>query len=325
MTTVTLCGAREEWDEMVLEFGGHPLQLWGWGELKAAHNWQVERYVVNEDKATIGLAQVLIRQLPRPFGALLYIPRGPVMQAGREEEVLNALVGYLKQHHHAVGLQIEPDLDMLTTPKGWRLSKNTILISRTLILDLKSSEDELLAAMSKKTRQYIRKSTKEPLAIKRVTARDEIEKCLVIYKQTADRAGFRLHDDQYYYDVHDKLGESSVIFASYEGDAPVAFLWLTVSGRTAFELYGGVNDEGQRLRANYALKWHAITKTKEWGIERYDMNGLLNDGVSTFKQGFAAHETMLAGTYDHPLSPLYFVWTKLLPLAKKVFRAIKHK
>jgi lipid II:glycine glycyltransferase (peptidoglycan interpeptide bridge formation enzyme) len=55
------------------------------------------------------------------------------------------------------------------------------------------------------------------------------------------------------------------------------------------------------------------------------MNGLLNDGVSTFKQGFANHETMLAGTYDIPLSPLYAVWSKGLPMAKKVVRALKKR
>jgi lipid II:glycine glycyltransferase (peptidoglycan interpeptide bridge formation enzyme) len=83
-----------------------------------------------------------------------------------------------------------------------------------------------------------------------------------------------------------------------------------------------MNEQGQQLRINYALKWHAIRKCKEWGIERYDMNGLLNDGVSTFKQGFAAHENMLAGTYDYALSPLYVIWSKGLPLAKKGVRTL---
>jgi lipid II:glycine glycyltransferase (peptidoglycan interpeptide bridge formation enzyme) len=62
---------------------------------------------------------------------------------------------------------------------------------------------------------------------------------------------------------------------------------------------------------------------RERGIVRYDFNGLLNDGVSTFKQGFADHENMLVGTYDKPLSPLYSAWTYGLPLAKKIIRKIK--
>jgi len=53
------------------------------------------------------------------------------------------------------------------------------------------------------------------------------------------------------------------------------------------------------------------------------MNGLLNDGVSAFKQGFADHEDMLAGTLDYPLSPLYLVWTAVLPKVKSIVRRVK--
>ena len=186
------------------------------------------------------------------------------------------------------------------------------------------SEKELLAAMAKKTRQYIRKSERAGITLRRVKAMDDIEKLLEIYHQTAERAGFALHDDQYYRDVHINLGDSSLIFAAYEGSEPIAFVWLAASQETSFELYGGMNERGQALRANYALKWFAIRKCKEWGINRYDMNGLLNDGISNFKRGFANHENMLAGTYDYPLSPLYSVWTRLLPAAKKIIRYIKH-
>ena len=154
---------------------------------------------------------------------------------------------------------------------------------------------------------------------------DYLRECMAVYHETAQRAGFPLHDDQYYYDIFDELGEASPVFAAFYEGEPIAFLWLVISADTAFELYGGMTDKGQELRANYALKWHVISKMQEWGIERYDMNGLLNDGVSTFKQGFADHEDMLVGTYDRALSPLYPIWTFVLPLGKKVIRAIKRK
>ena len=182
-----------------------------------------------------------------------------------------------------------------------------------------------MAPMAKKTRQYIRKSLKEGIEIRRVTKRTQLAACLAIYRQTARRAGFAIHSDQYYYDIFDKLGDHSPVFAAFEGDQPVAFLWLVISGSVAFELYGGVTDRGQELRANYGLKWQTIITMKEWGIDEYDMNGLLNDGISTFKQSFADHEDMLAGTYDKPLSPFYVVWDKGLPYAKKVLRKLKNR
>lgn len=323
MITAEVCEDASVWDEMVLDLGGHPLQLWGWGELKSAHNWHAKRVVFRENEAIVGAAQILYRPLPGPFKRLSYVPRGPAYQDGKGGEVYDALATYVKQHLPGTVLTVEPDSESAPDAKGYQRSKNTILIPCTLILDLAKSEDELLEAMTKKTRQYIRKSGREGVTLKQVTSREEIAKCLEIYRETATRANFALHGDDYYYDVHEKLGDASVILAAYEGEMLLSFVWLAVSGQTAFELYGGMNDRGQELRANYALKWHAITTCKRWGIARYDMNGLLNDGVSTFKQGFASHEDMLAGTFDYPLSPLYSVWTVVLPKAKAIVRKIK--
>lgn len=328
MISLQQCESREEWDDYVLENNGHPLQLWGWGDTKAAHGWKVERLLAYDlDKKPIGGAQVLIRQLPWPFKSLVYVPRGPVVGQDLVADFLEALASYSKSHYRAVAVSIEPDWHESThLPKGWRRARNTILIPQTLILDLSKSSDELLAPMNKKTRQYIRKSSGvENLEIHQIKDREALLECLEIYHGTAKRAGFALHDDQYYYDVFENLGEASPVFAAYYDNQPVAFLWLAISASTAFELYGGMNDTGQELRANYALKWHAITKTREWGIDRYDMNGLVSDGVSTFKRGFADHEDMLVGTYDKPLSPLYSIWSKALPAGKKVVRTIKRK
>lgn len=326
MISLRTCDDRGEWDDFILENEGHPLQLWGWGETKAIHGWKAERlFAYNIDGQVTGAAQVLIRRLPWPFKAIAYVPRGPVVNPDRAEALLEALANHARSHYGAVVLTIEPDWSELPTmPKGWHKSDNTILIPNTLILDLNKSEDELLAPMSKKTRQYIRKSSSEEgVEIRQVKGREELEKCMQVYHQTAQRAGFALHGDQYYYDVFKNLGEASPVFAAYKDGWPVAFLWLAISAHTAFELYGGMNDDGQELRANYALKWHAITKTREWGIERYDMNGLVSDGVSNFKRGFADHEDTLVGTYDKSLSSLYIVWAKLLPLGKKILRSVK--
>jgi len=326
MISLKECKDRGEWDDFVLENDGHPLQLWGWGETKAMHGWKAERlFALDMEGKRVGGAQLLIRHLPWPFRALVYVPRGPVGDTKYSSSLLDALSNYAKSHHGAVVMTIEPDWEELPSlPQEWKKSGNTILIPDTLILDLRKSEEKLLESMSKKTRQYIRKSgAEEGVAVRQVKDREELAKCLDVYHETASRAGFALHDDQYYYDVFENLGEASPVFAVYKNEAPIAFLWLAISAHTAFELYGGMNNVGQELRANYALKWHAIRKMKEWGIDRYDMNGLVSDGVSNFKRGFADHTNELVGTYDKPLSPLYTLWAKGLPLAKQIIRKIK--
>lgn len=320
--TVLTIDDAEMWDHLVDDCGGHPLQSWGWGELKAGEHWSVLRLAVHHDGEPVGGAQILQRRLPGLLRPMLYVPRGPFAADGLWQEVTEEIARYCRTNVPATLLSIEPDEVSGPTGPAWRRTSNTILIPRTLILDLTRPEDELLGAMAKKTRQYIRKSGREGLEIRRVTTSEDLDDCLAIYRETAHRAGFALHGEPYYQEVADGLGARSRLYAAYADQQPVAFLWLAASRRTAFELYGGMNSRGQDLRANYTLKWHAISDCQRDGIERYDLNGLLNDGITAFKSGFADHEDLLAGTFDLPLSPIYPLWARGLPAAKRVVRSV---
>jgi len=324
MIELQRCSDKEQWDEYVLEHGGHPLQLWAWGQVKAGHGWVAERLFAYDDDKIVGAAQVLIRRLPLPFRAFAYVPRGPLVDEAFKDEFLDKVAVLAKRDHHAVALSIEPDLFEFVKPEGWVHSTNKILAAETILLDVTKSESDLLADMAKKTRQYIRKSGAD-VKIKQVKKREDIEACLDIYRKTAARAGFNLHANQYYFDVFIQMQDYSPIFVAYEDDVPVSFLWLAISETTAYELYGGMDDRGQELRANYALKWHAIKKVKEWGISRYDFGGLVAGGVSNFKQGWSDEVTTYVGTFDKPLSPLYTLWSKGLPFAKKTIQSVRRK
>ena len=326
MIEIQKCGDSEQWDEYVLEHDGHPLQLWGWGQVKSAHGWVAERVFAidtEQDDKIVGAAQVLVRKLPLPFRSFGYLPRGPVVEEKYRNDFLEAIAALVKRDHKSLVLSVEPNDFTFNAPSGWTRSANKVLSPDTILLDTTKSESDLLADMAKKTRQYIRKSAAEGITIKQVRTREELAKCLEIYHQTAGRAKFNLHADQYYYDVFNLMNDHSPVFAAYLDGKPIAFLWMAISERTAYELYGGMNDDGQRLRANYALKWHVIRKVREWGLSEYDFGGLVVGGVSIFKQGWSSEETSFAGTFDKPLSPLYSVWSKGLPAAKSIVQKIR--
>ena len=365
---------RKEWDDFINEHGGHPLQLWGWGELKSqSPTWKVkrvflkngeEKYIDRKKKDhsdIVAAAQILVRKLPFPLRNFAYIPRGalviskkPIERARISREI--ALWASKNIKPKPVCLTMEPDWDNedFELLNGWKKSKNTILIPQTLILDLTQNEDELLAKMSKKTRQYIRKSGGE-VKVRQLRTEEEIDRALEIYTETAKRAGFAIHSKDYYHKLYQKMGENSPIFGAFiekeQGESTkehenaetfeeyktaeervaeklknqemVAFLWFAQSDSVAFELYGGITEAGQKARANYALKWIAIIEMKNRGVKRYDFNGLLNDGISKFKAGFANHEDLLVGTLDFPISKTYFIWNSFLLTAKKIVRKFK--
>lgn len=310
MISLTPCEDREEWDEFVLDHDGHPLQLWGWGDAKQQHGWQAERLIATDlDKHVVGGAQVLLRKLPYPLIAVAYVPRGPVGELEQAPAFLEALASYIKSRHRAVVLTIEPEWTELPQLLGenWQPAPLAILSPSTVRLDLTESEDALLAGMSDEVRRNIGAlgASDEP-SIRQLKSTEGLDACLDVYRTSVKKAGKRLHKTAYYHDLFDCMGDAAPLFAAYENGQPVAFIWLAISGTTAFELYEASTEEAAGTHVTEALRWHAIRKVRDWGLEYYDMHG-----TDEQKRGFAEHETRFVGAYERPLSGQYAVWRRV--------------
>jgi lipid II:glycine glycyltransferase (peptidoglycan interpeptide bridge formation enzyme) len=311
-----------QWNGMVNAAHGHPMQMWQWGELKAATGpWTAYRVSAQSDSAVIGCAQVLVRKLPWPFGSICYAPRGPVVNDSNDyADVADAVAQWCRERFHPVSLKIDPPTTTLSLSKDWAEGDH-VLMATTAIVDLTPDEDAIMKSLhSRNARNYIRKGAKVGIEVVPGT-REDVDTVIAIYHQTADRDGFPLHPDEYYHQAFDLLGEvGQLIVAKYEGEI-VSFMWNVTSSWGASELWAGANDTGRKMRANYPLKWGAMRAAKAVGAERYDMNGLLNDGISEFKKSFQNEATIWAGTYEKALSPLYHPWEKSLA----VFKAIRRR
>lgn len=319
---------RSTWDGLVNQMSGHPLQLWGWGELKAAHNWKAHRLVVRHQGVEVATAQVLSRKLPFPFKSVSHIPRGPsftVSPGLNRDTVATLITDYVKKNYGGVGITVETDLnaDDPITIAGAIPSPNPILYPKTLILDLTKGEEALLSGCSRTTRSDIRKGARNNLEIRRAVTDQDVAAVIATYRENAERQNFAIHSDEYYWDLHRSLGEDSFITACFVDGVAVAFTWTARSNTTYFELYGGSTDQGRKLRANAPVKWFCITEAIAKGATRFDLNGLLNDGISEFKKSFSSHEDLLQPSFDLKFNPLYGVWNSLLPTAKKVLRKIR--
>lgn len=322
---------RAAWDGFVASHEwGHPLQLWGWGEAKRGNRWSPHRLVLadegSEGEWTAG-AQVLLWPIPRLGRFIAYVPRGPVAEPGSAamRDLLEQLVVWAKAHR-ALYVRIEPAWiageGFKQFGRGWIRARHHLQMHETYTIDLRKDEAALLEPMSHKHRQYIRKSERDGVSVAR--ARDEdLQAMFRIYSLTAQRAGFGIHGSEYYQALHRELAERShVYYAYYQGEV-VAFLWLAAAGRTAYELYGGVGETGQVMKANYVLKWRAVLDMKAAGYKVYDFNGRLNEGVSRFKEGFGPDATDYVGTWDYPLNRSgYRVWEHLWPVVKVVGRRV---
>lgn len=310
-------GNMQEWNAIVEEFGAHPMQQWQWGALKEATGpWTATRISLSEGDELVGGAQVLTRSMPFPFRAICYLPRGPFAREGRLMDVANAVADWCKANTKAVSVKIDPAVSELDFGEGWEPSER-VLIRKTVVKDLTMDEDTLMKSIpNRKCRQYIRKAKRDGVEVRPGTEAD-LPGIYALYTKTAEEDGFPIHEEEFYTQAFHLLEGSQQLFvAEQEGDLQ-AFLWNITSSRgTTFELWGAVSDTGKRSRANYYLKWHAMLAAKELGAVTYDLNGLLNDGISDFKLLFEREPTLWVETHDRPLSPLYHAMNKALEIRR---------
>ncbi len=323
------CDDAATWDSLVAGHPfGHPLQCWGWGQVKAATGWQADRLALYDGETFRGGAQVLTRSFPGLPLTMTYVPRGPVVEPA-DAPALRALAAGLREHgrrHRSLFCKLDPawpaSLEHALGDAGCVPSKELVQVTDTYTIDLRRGEDDLLADMRSKTRQYIRKAEKEETVVVRDTSGEYLHACYEVYQETARRAHFGLHPEEYYRDLYKHYtADRQYLYVALRQGVPLSFLWMVCAGRFAVEFYGGVSDAGQEWKSNYLLKWHAIREMKRAGYETYDLNGRVNEGIAQFKQGFGPTEVSWIGPFDavyHPV--LYSAWTRGLPLARRLTR-----
>jgi len=309
------------WDDFVSQSPfGHPLQLWAWGEVKKKNGWMPVRLGVQNGDQLEFAVQILFWNIPKTSYKLAYVPRGPVIDP-LSGDVANLFkeIAWVAREHGAIQLKIEPAWQGVQLGSEWKKSKDNVLLAETYVIDLTQDTEVLLGNIQSKARQYIRKSEREGVTIRRVMDVAELSKIMDVYRDTAARAKFALHSDEYYRALLDKGSKHNYLLVAEKDSHVVAFVWILAAGSTAFELYGGMTREGAKLHGNYALKAHATQMMKAEGYTLYDFNGRLNDGVSHFKSLWGAAETDWVGSYNLPLKKVHYAaWQVAWPIGKRL-------
>ena len=327
---------HEAWDELVArDPRGHLLQTWAWGELKRAFGWIPVRLAVERDGVLLAGAQVLYRRLgPLSLG---YIPKGPVVarkdvQQTNSLRALNALweaIHCRSRRMRAISLKVEPEwYEEETSPhdrllaQGLRPSKECIQPRRTIIVDLRPDEEQLLAGMKSKWRYNIRLSVRKGVIVREGTTGD-MATFYDLMRITGERNGFGIHSRNYYRRALELFAPSgrAVLYMAYYRDLPLAGLIAYAFNRQSWYMYGASSNEHRELMPNHQLQWRAMQWAKSKGSTQYDLWGIPDTktdsptaslaGVQRFKEGFGGRVVRYAGAYDYVYSPpLYWVMRK---------------
>ncbi len=321
-----------EWDTFLARFPDpHILQTTPWGQLKADFGWKVKR-VTEQDAG----AQILIRRI-LPGVNFAYIPKGPV---GTRAQLLWEDIDALCRTNRCAFIKLEPDRwmgeelsnidDGFPDSQRLMLSQHSIQPMRTLVVDIRGDEAQILGRMKQKTRYNINLALKKNVIVKPYT---ELGTFYDLMEITGQRDQFGIHSLAYYqraYDLFHAQDLCQLLVAEFEATA-ISALMVFRMGKRAWYFYGASADAQRDKMPNYLLQWEAMRWAKSQGCTEYDLWGVPDAdldtleanfttrteglwGVYRFKRGFGGELKRCAATRDRVYNPilyrLYSLWLK---------------
>ena len=272
-----------EWDAFVATITRRILQTTNWARLKSRFGWTSERIWVRQDGRLVAGAQVLFRAAALGMVRVGYIPHGPLVDWQDDEQVavlLNQL-DFAAYSHRAGLVKLEPLLWQSEMPaEEWRalcdrhglvIAADTIQPPRTLVVDLRPDEEQILLNMKQKTRYNVRLAERKEVTVREGSAAD-ISTFNGLMAITAERDRFGVHEPRYYEAAYQLFApEQAALFIAEYAGTPLAAIMVFAHGPRAAYLYGASSDEERQRMPAYALQWAAMRWAKARGCTEYDL------------------------------------------------------
>ena len=254
-----------------------------------------------------------------------YITEGPVLPGDESaagevfEAILEAIEERRKTEKQTVShLRIEPRWQRLPAfVRGFRIVppfRDPYLEPRnTLCIDLRPSEEAILAQMKPKGRYNIRVAQRHEVSIIEDSSDKGLADFVRIYKRTAARQGMNPKPPSYFrtlLSMLSSLQQGSVFFAQYRGQR-LAGAMVVYFGRRATYFFGGSLARHRQVMAPYLLHFEIMRQARTKGCEWYDLWGVAPENqpghrwqdISVFKRKFGGLAFNLVPTLDHVYDP----------------------
>lgn len=200
------------------------------------------------------------------------------------------------------GATFDPSVVETLKERGFRKSE-PLLPSKTIWLDLRKSEEQLLKEMHPKTRYNIKKYWGEVEVVRGDKVSDgQIEDFYKIYKTNTKR--------QKFWGL--KVGELRSLIKSFSRKAYLlklkeGGLLVLVHDEVAYYCHNASSVRGKKEFVPTVLTWEAVRLAKRIGCKRFDFEGVEDKrfpvtkkwaGFSRFKKGFGGMMVEYIGSYS---------------------------
>ncbi len=211
---------------------------------------------------------------------------------------------------------------------GFRKCRDSYLPKKTIWVDLRKSEKQLLKAMKAKTRYNIGLAKRKDLSIKIVDGgslmvdNNTKNKLFELLKNNAQRLRIFAMPRTWWEAQVKAFGDKCFAVLAYQPrrlnektsevkdfDNLVAGNFFMVSRNACFYAHNGSTDLGRKLMAPSLCAWEGMLEAKRRGIEIFDFDGIDDGrlpawrGFTKFKQGFGGKEITFAPMQQRWLWP----------------------
>lgn len=299
------------WDSLIKTMpNGCFMQSWAWADFKEMEGYQTFRYGLFIEQELVG--GCIFYFYPHPSKAkLLIAPGGALLPPGMEKKGMNLLVEKVELLAKEIGiiaLRVEPLLaekpDYLS---GFVRAPADLLPSETLLIDLRLTEAEMLAAMKSKGRYNLRLSWRYGVETEFSTNSQVIPVFYDLFWETVKRQQFFGEPYGFFINLCQTLFQANMAeigLAKWQGKILAAVL-IVYWGNCATYLYGGRSFTHPEVMATYSLHWAAMQGAKARGCTFYDFYGFTSDPnhsyakFSRFKSQFGGIPITTIGAHDY--------------------------
>lgn len=312
------------------------LQSLEWAEANRQIGHEIVRGGIKKGGQLVAGWQGIVKSAKR--GRYLEVPGGPLMDWANKS-LLGEVVDQLQKaalNHRCVFVRIRPqevDSDGLRnqlSEAGFRRAPFHLHAEHTNILDLASSEEDMLKKMRRQTRYEVRQAQKKGVEVTWQSGQAAVDEFFAVQAETAKRQGFVPPSQEFLTAQMAAFGDKARIYRAAKDDNLLSLALVLFSGDEAVYFEAASTADSRRFSSAYALLWQAIRDAKAMGMRRYNFWGIAYSddpkhryaGVTTFKRGFGGEDVTYTPAHDLVISRAGYLKNWLVETFRKKRRKL---
>ena len=267
-------------------------------------------------------ALMIVRNAKR--GRYLEIPCGPLLDWNNKKLSKDVFdkIAEIGKREKCIFVRIRPQLngspENLKKLADLKLEKSPMHLAaeHTVMIDLRKTEDELLADMRRQTRYEVRRAEKLNIHVDKSNSLEVFKEFHSVQTETAKRQNFVPPSLKTLLAEREAFGDDIMIYvAKNEDDKPIAYGMIIRGGKEGDYYEAASTELNHKLPGAYALLWQVMKDLKADGYERFNLWGIAPPnqpnhryaGVTTFKTGFGGEVVEYVPAHDLVLSKVRYL------------------